>query len=153
MFLRKEMTEVMFASPLYCVTPTGFRGFSDHFIVDFKRKVRLRLQRFNSLRKSGVRSAREGLHDMKLVHTVFMGRNFATFGSVNTPTLVCERQTRARSLVASSRTFRAFMFLRSMPTSAVTPSPNRRFAAATCENISLWFEQGWSEIQAPRICH
>ena len=28
------------------------------------------------------------------------------------------------------QTFRAFMFLRSIPTSAVTPSPNRKFEAA-----------------------
>lgn len=32
-------------------------------------------------------------------------------------------------------TFVAFMFFKSIPTSRVTPSPNRRFAAATC-NIS-----------------
>jgi hypothetical protein len=31
----------------------------------------------------------------------------------------------------TERTLRAFMFLKSMPTSAVTPEPKRRFEAAT----------------------
>lgn len=63
-------------------------------------------------------------------HTVFMGVNLATLGSVNTPTYALN-VSRRRMRSGWVRTLRAFMFLRSIPTSAVTPSPNRKLEAAT----------------------
>lgn len=48
-----------------------------------------------------------------------------------------------RGEVAVRHTLRAFMFLRSMPTSRVTPSPNLRLDAATLRGIIMREEGTW----------
>ena len=47
--LRKEVTEIVFSGPRDGVAPTRFGRFRDDFVIDFKRKIRLRLERIDGL--------------------------------------------------------------------------------------------------------
>ena len=109
------MAEVVFPGPRNCTSPAVLRWFRNDLIIDLKWKVVLTLERLECLSDGFINNRHVGMRES--VRTVFMAGSFATFGSVKTPTL------------------RAFMFFRSMPTSAVTPSPKRRFDAATYQEM------------------
>jgi len=97
-------------------------------VVHFEREVGLGFQRGKRLKVEF--SARGETKNPS--HTVFMGVNLATLGSVKTPTYALNvSDRRMRPGWERMQTLRAFMFLRSIPTSAVTPSPNRKLEAAT----------------------
>ena len=72
---------------------------------------------------------------LSILLTIFAGGSFATLGSVNTATWARPINTQVMDFHTSVPTLRAFMFLKSMPTSRVTPSPKRRWAAATCHTV------------------
>ena len=111
----------MFPGPGDGTFPAVFCWLCKDLVVNFERKIILRLKRVDGLRTVSISerycTVRKGKKGPGL--TAFMGGNCATLGSVKTPTL------------------RAFIFFRSIPTSAVTPSPNRKLEAATYKDIYL----------------
>ena len=70
--------------------------------------------------------------DTTSLRTILAAGSFATLGSVKTATWSTHGKRPGPPRAGETRTLRAPMFLKSIPTSRVTPSPKRRFAAATC---------------------
>ena len=125
--IRQEMTEIVFAGPGNSIAPTLFRRLCDHSIIYFKREIRFFLKSHNCLGRRNKVMVDCNYISIRL--TVLAGLSFATLGSVNSPTW--PELFREIFGCPLGLTLRAFMFLRSIPTSSVTPSPKRRLAAAT----------------------
>ena len=146
------MTKVVLSGPRYGISPAFFGGFCDDTVVYLKWQIRFCLESCQGLETKIIQVMyRSGFLG---IHTAFMGRRPATLGSVKTPTST-EIVNGSNTIGAGYYyTFRAFMFLRSIPTSAVTPSPNRKLDAATyvtssrCKSV---YKLGNSETRLKRI--
>ena len=130
MDVREEVASIVLSRPLNGVSPTVLRRLGDDAVVHNEWKVLLRLKGGDSLdqcvRGCGGRITKTTYHlDRRQVFQVWV-REHGNLSSVR------RRSTRWSPFL----TFRAFIFLKSIPTSRVTPSPNLKFDAATYRTLS-----------------